>query len=529
MKDLKLYKHQVEPIELTTQCLLDINSKVGRLIIGPTGCGKTWVMAMAIKNAQKAHPELFTFNEDDMFRMHPIVVITPKNAIIEQQRTFTQVGLKDIDVISIDSLRSAYGELYIKWETVKNPRTGEEDIIPVWDKSTMPKVIFLDECQNAKSQKSLRQKILIAYVKQGGKLILVSATPFQKGSEAKLIAIATGLADDDTFNWWVDGVTNWQTNDNSPAAVKRIKQTLEANGVLINISNVRYPFKPITRNWLIEPTDKQRQAINSSYARYCEKRAELGKHQHTNMIALWQAQRVMRLECELERVPNICVHAREHELKHGKAVIIASNFIPTLNACRKYLINVLGVKPEEISMLTGNVSGEARQQQIDNFQTGKSLYFLTTLKSGGTALNLNHSIDGVRPRVIILPPTWSVYELIQVLGRAQRITNLSAVIQIIAWFSGTVEEEVASRMEKKYDCIRELLNNKDDYISNIFEKALGNSDLLLKETTAEQIEESLNFIDTDDGQVIVKGNKKVEEAEDESFFDLDMLCEGGAN
>lgn len=530
--NIKLATHQVEPTNELISCLSDVNNSTGRIVIGPTGCGKTWVMAAAIRQVQHSIPSYYLYggntNDDEMFRLHPIMLITPRNCITEQQRVLTRCSIKDVAVCSIDSLGSSYGENYIDW--VSRMEKGNLVHTPVWRAESMPRCILLDECQNAKNPRSRRAKILQAYVNQGGKLIAVSATPFQKGCETKLLMTACGITDESGFQFWVDYTTNYQSNDNSPTAVARIKKVLEDNGVLISIKNVRYPFKPITKNWLIEPTPEQSKAIAASYAKYCEARAKANKRQHQYIIAVWQAQRVMRLECELERVPNICIHAREHELQNGKAVIIASNYIPTLKGCWKYLVRTLGVAPDKISFLVGNQTDKEKQKNIDDFQQGKTHYFLTTLKSGGTGLNLNHNCEASRPRVIILPPTWSVYELIQVLGRAQRITNLSQVVQIIAWFKGTVEEDVAARLEKKYNCIKELLNNKDSYITDIFNKALGDGDDLMAEIKADELEESLEFVDNDDGSVTVKGNKAVtkkedEPVEEESFFDLGMLCE----
>jgi len=531
---MKLLTHQVTPSSLVTDCLLDTRNNAGRLVIGPTGCGKTYIMAWAIKQAQITNPEWFTYNDNEMFRLHPIMVITTRNAITQMQREFSKCGLKSVEVVSADSLRGSYGENYIDWITTTDGK-NREVIKPVWREAEMPRVIFFDECQNGRNPKSQRSKVLQSYIDQGGKVIFVSATPFQKGVECKLIATGCRLTTSEEFNFWVSYTTNYQQDENSPTAIARIKKVLEDNGLLINVSNVRYPFKPITRNWLIDPTPEQAKAIATSYAKYCEARDKAGKGQHSDLVAKWQAQRVMRLECELERVPNICIHAREHDLNHGKAVIIASNYIPTLKACWKYLVKTLGVNKDEISFLIGDQSDKEKQLNIDNFQQGRTKYFLTTLKSGGTGLNLHHVVEGARPRVIILPPTWSVYELLQVLGRAQRITNLSQVIQIICWFKGTVEEDVAARMEARYSCIRELISRKDNYIANIFEQALQkqtDKELLdsITEEQNESIEDSLEFVDTDDGKVVVKGKKKSSSSKDddketESFFDLSMLCE----
>ena len=518
---IKLLTHQVRPTAELYEAMTDLGDKNGRLIIGATGCGKTFVFAAAIKQAQDTYPELFKFNDDldSMFLQYPIMVLTPKNAIVQQQRVLLKAGIVDVIVCSADSLRTSsegkknkkgeargasFGDQFIYWksEMVK----GVLEIVPYWHESTMPRIIMLDECQNCKNPDSLKTKVLLAYVKAGGKLILISATPFQKGCEARLIVAACGLTSVDSSGYYIKQVTQYQDEENSPTAVKRIKEALKARGKLIEIKNVRYPFKPIMKNWLITPTDEQRDGVNAAYKRYCEAREEAGKHQHQNIIAVWQAQRVMRLECELLKAENIIDHAIEHRL-NGKAIILASNYVPTLN---KYwgLLTKKGIPASKISVLFGDMPDVKKQQAIDDFQSGRTEFFLTTLKSGGTGLSLHHCETTALPRVVILPPTWSVFELLQVLGRAQRITNLSQVIQIIAWFKGTVEEKVADRLETKYDCVKELINNSEDFIVNIFNNEVTNkAELLMMQNAPDE------------------PNSPEVDIEEESSFDLSMLGE----
>ena len=49
---IKLLTHQVRPTAELYEAMTDLGDKNGRLIIGATGCGKTFVFAAAIKQAQ---------------------------------------------------------------------------------------------------------------------------------------------------------------------------------------------------------------------------------------------------------------------------------------------------------------------------------------------------------------------------------------------------------------------------------------------------------------------------------------------
>lgn len=464
---------QLKPTERLVKCLLAGNSK-GQLIIGPTGSGKTFVMAFALKQCQQEHGKYLT-DIENLFKLHNIFVLVPKNSIVQTQRVFSKVGVKSCYITNADSLRTQKGgELYVDW--VSEYRQGILTQKPVWKKDTMPDVILADECQFFKNPKSQRTKILISYVEQGGKLILISATPFQKACEAELTITACGfLGEHNSYAWYADQVSNYNPTGNSPIAIKRIKEDIEKNGCLNSITGVKYPFKPTISNWMIDANEEGQAAIARAYDEYAEKRRKiLNKPDHQGIIELWQAQRVMREKCELLRVPHIIneSYRQESSADQPKAILLASNFIPTLRAYWSYLTRQCGVPADKISFLIGGLSDSKRQTNIDNFQLGKTNYFLTTMKSGGVSLSLNHQYPSARPRLVLLPPTWSIYELLQMLGRAQRIDNLSAVTQRMTWFKGTIEEEVADRLDEKYKCIAELIDRKDDYIGNLFNKAI---------------------------------------------------------
>ena len=45
----------------------------------------------------------------------------------------------------------------------------------------------------------------------------------------------------------------------------------------------------------------------------------------------------------------------------------------------------------------------------------------------------------------------------------------------MAYFRGTVEEDVAERLEEKYSCVRELMERRDNYVENLFNKSINDN------------------------------------------------------
>lgn len=501
---LKLKKWQEEPTTILTDCLLNRSSRYGSLVKGPTGCGKTIVMAEAIARAQKHG--YFLRRDDKPFMIHPILVLVPKNSITQTRRVFTRFGLKDVEVLNGDSLRSSYGELFIDWVSVM--KHGELEYEPVWKEDFKPELIIVDECHQYKNPASQMTQVIQNFIDQGGKVVLISATPFQKASEARLILSATGVCPVDDFNAYSWEVSPRGPSENSPAAVKRIIEDIKNHGALVDIKGVRYPFRPVVKNYLFTPSAVKLDLINQAYAEYLEELRKHNKHEPSGIRARWVAMLKFREKCELLRADELAKLADDIMKNQGRAIIIASNFIPTLRKAWSELVK-LGRKPEEISFLIGGQKEDARQKCIDSFQEGKTNLFLTTLKSGGVSLNLNHQFASAKPRTVILPPTWSVYEMTQVLGRAQRIDNLSQVEQFVCWYAGTVEEKVKDRLDSKMDCLRELYDRKDSFIHEVFNQEVDQymAGQFLKEAQS-----------SEDGE---EGGKT--EKEEESLFDSSMF------
>ena len=126
-----------------------------------------------------------------------------------------------------------------------------------------------------------------------------------------------------------------------------------------------------------------------------------------------------------------------------------------------------------------------RQEEIDRYQKGDSLYGLYSFKSGGIGLSLHHSdqftqqkcrkkpngysyIEDIpliptRPRRSFLAPTYSAIELVQGLGRFPRIFSLSDTMQTLVFYLGTIEQQVAFTVSRKLKCLSKVVRQKEDW------------------------------------------------------------------
>ena len=93
---------QLKPTEMLKTCLLKNNSK-GQLVIGPTGSGKTFVMAFALKQCQQEHGKFLT-DIENLFKLHSVFVLVPKNSIVQTQRVFSKVGVKNCYITNAGSV-----------------------------------------------------------------------------------------------------------------------------------------------------------------------------------------------------------------------------------------------------------------------------------------------------------------------------------------------------------------------------------------------------------------------------------------
>jgi hypothetical protein len=145
----------------------------------------------------------------------------------------------------------------------------------------------------------------------------------------------------------------------------------------------------------------------------------------------------LRQQIELLRVPDLSDMIRDMSEEHS--VVVFLNF-------RKSVYRLWDtLKPNSPSIIIGEQTNEEREDNRRAFQDNKSRICLCTYGAGGLGLDL-HDLQG-RPRISILNPTWSAVQMVQALGRIHRAGALSPAVQKLIYAAGTVEEDVAKRVE----------------------------------------------------------------------------------
>ena len=129
----------------------------------------------------------------------------------------------------------------------------------------------------------------------------------------------------------------------------------------------------------------------------------------------------------------------EDLIKEGNSVVIFVNFRETVDALTSKL---------KCGRIDGGQSADERQKIIDDFQQDKAYVVVANIAAGGTGLSL-HDINGNRPRVSLICPTFNAKEYVQTLGRIFRNGAKSDSLQKILIAANSVEENVMTSINNK--------------------------------------------------------------------------------
>jgi superfamily II DNA or RNA helicase len=137
-------------------------------------------------------------------------------------------------------------------------------------------------------------------------------------------------------------------------------------------------------------------------------------------------------------------------LEEGNSVFIAVNYTET----REWLMNEL----KTTCAIYGGQNELERRGCIDSFQNDKSRVIIGITQACREGLNL-HDVNGKYPRVSLIMPTPSPYDLKQVLGRVHRAGGKSKSIQYIVYAAGVaLEEDTCNKLDGKLKRM-DLLND----------------------------------------------------------------------
>jgi len=157
-----------------------------------------------------------------------------------------------------------------------------------------------------------------------------------------------------------------------------------------------------------------------------------------------------RQQIELVKVP-LFIDMIEEGLENGMSVVVFLNFTETIQSIAKRL--------KTNCIFDGKVKDDIRQQNVDDFQSGKERLILVNIASGGAGLSL-HDIHGMNPRLTLISPTYSAVLMRQSTGRVWRENSKSKSIQKIVFVAGTVEVKVCDNVREKLKNL-DLLNDGD--------------------------------------------------------------------
>ena len=122
---------------------------------------------------------------------------------------------------------------------------------------------------------------------------------------------------------------------------------------------------------------------------------------------------------------------------------------------------------EKVSIIIGGQDASDRLTEVDKFQSGESKIAIIMVGAGGTGIGM-HDIKGGLPKYALHSPPESATQLVQALGRIDRIGAKTDSVQRIVLIEGTVEEQIAEGLGKKMRMIGDLNGDEDSATDNIF-------------------------------------------------------------
>lgn len=160
-----------------------------------------------------------------------------------------------------------------------------------------------------------------------------------------------------------------------------------------------------------------------------------------------------RQAIELLKAPAVCSLAKDL-IEEGNSVFIAVNYVETL----KFMQEELKTK----CTIQGGQNDLTRRGNIDSFQNDKSRVIIGIIQACREGLNL-HDLNGDHPRVALIMPTYSVFDLKQVLGRVHRAGGKSKSIQYLVYAAGVdLEEDICNSLDKKLKQMDQLMDGEVD-------------------------------------------------------------------
>jgi hypothetical protein len=487
----------VEKMPFQIKAAVDAVSKIqnqqGILLQAHAGLGKTYMILPVIKYL--LDNKLLELKSTWPM---PILWVSPAAVIPQTLEVMHQFGLiGTIFPISYASFRGKMGEK-IYWDKTQHPYYNT--FLYNWKASAMPSMVVFDECQGLKNDTSSQTQLSWS-IPQGIKRVFISATPYQKVSEARSVVLGVGMSygeepcTTDTVPSLLQQIARWgRPTQLCQAQMKRLRDAMQPYAVFV--PKVRYKHKTHTRCRLIDfESDAEREHYDGYFIAFKKKCEEQMRNANFGRNEILVAMQKFREGAEEVRAARMAKRAIDM-VERGRQTIVVCNFVNPMRMVYKELVR-LGLDKDKISHIVGGQTPNQREAQRQKFQQGEADVLLFTMRSGGVGLSLHHDRKEARPRHIIIPPTWSAIDLVQALGRGHRITSISDTTQEVVWYRDTIEEKVCAKVEAKLDCINASVGSRENWV-NVFTDGTVQQDIASDKEYEELEEESLTVIEKDE-------------------------------
>ena len=480
-------------IKAAVDAVCKIQNQQGILLQAHAGLGKTYMILAAIKYL--LDNKLLELKSDWPM---PILWVSPAAVIPQTLEVMHQFGLiGTIFPISYASFRGKMGEK-IYWDKTKHPYY--DTFLYNWKAMAMPSMVVFDECQGLKNDTSSQTQLSWS-IPQGIKRVFISATPYQKVSEARSVVLGVGMdihnepCTTDTVPNLLQKIARWgRPTELCQAQMKRLRDAMQPYAVFV--PKVRYKHKTHTRCRLIEfETDAEREHYDGYFLAFKKKCEEQMRNANFGRNEILVAMQKFREGAEEVRAGRMAKRAIDM-VERGRQTIMVFNYLGPMRLAYKALRKA-GLPEDRISHIEGGQTAAAREAHRQKFQEGNADVMLFTMWSGGVGISLHHDRKEARPRHIIIPPTWSAIDLVQALGRGHRITSISDTTQEVVWYKDTIEEKVCAKVEAKLDCINASVGSRENWV-NVFTDGTVQQDIATDKEYEELEEESLTVIEKDE-------------------------------
>lgn len=381
------------------------NKYHGQLLRAEGGAGKTYIIG-AVDARLKEFCVGKTFSPWAKAYITRASIVEQTKRVLEKQFTIDTVN--ETQVINIEQLRSSFGELMVRSETIVE--RGEEHIKWKWRPNLHPTILYLDECQAVKNTDSQQSQILQAFndISAETYQIHFSATPFMRVCEAKCFAVSTRLKfkmgnityelSNETWPMFSKMVAHpAEPEEYSPAAIERLMVYLEP--YVVDVKNVRSQFHAINKVEMIDfQTQEERDYYNKAWERYEEIKRKIEGYDlsgtQSRFLILAQFT-VFRKAAELCRAPYFAEFAHE-TVQKGQAACIAVSFKGTIRKWTDILVNKFGVSRDDIMLVWGGGKTVKSKKQKAKENVTNNAELQKILKDAGLGLgdlNLEYVAD----------------------------------------------------------------------------------------------------------------------------------------